>query len=59
MITTMTILTISLAIVATSPISGHPSLAIPPPTSHDDDDDGHDGHDDHDDHDDMNDAQPS
>ena len=55
MITRMTILTISLAIVATSPISGHPSLAIPPPTSHDDDDED-DDHDSHDDHDDMNDA---
>ena len=41
-ITKMTILTISLAIVGTSPISGHPSLAIPPPSHHDDegDDDG-------------------
>ena len=47
----MTILTISLAIVGTSPISGHPSLAIPPPSHHDDGDhdDDHDHDHDHDD----------
>ena len=45
---TMTILTISLAIVGTSPISGHPSLAISPPShlDEDDDDDDDDGDDD-------------
>ena len=49
-IPTMTILTISLAIVGTSPISGHPSLAIPPPSHHDDegDDEGDDVDDDDD-----------
>ena len=47
----MTILTISLAIVGTSPISGHPSLAIPPPSLDDDDNDDHDDNDDDDDDD--------